>query len=148
MLLLVGFWTLSGGWIHSTGSVLDFVYFYPKQGIETSLCYSYTQLQGNTWCQKRLKTSRREASEWLKSPNMTQIATDCLMPDSGHFYPIMQNWTSYVTFNKGFIHNSILKMDAYTMFNALYYHHAWGWMIQKKSFTTFCQICQSAILLQ
>ena len=136
MLLLVGFWTLSGGWIHSTGIMLDFVYFYPKQGIETSLCYSYTQFHRNTWCQKRHKTSRREASERLKSSNMTQIATDCRMPDFGHFYPIMQNCTSYVTF----IHNSKLKMDAYTMLNALYYHHAWGWIIQNIIFHHFLSI--------
>ena len=44
--------------------------------------------------------------------------------------------TSYVTF----IHNSILKMDNYTMFHALYYHHAWGWIVQQIIFHHFLSI--------
>ena len=65
---------------------------FSKHKLGTSLCYSNAQFHINTWCQKRLKTSRGEAPERLKSSNMTQIATDCLLPDFGHFYPIMQNW--------------------------------------------------------
>ena len=91
------------------------------------LRYPYTQFHICTWCQKILKTSRRETSEWLKSPNMTQISTDCLMPGLGHFYPIMQN-SNLLRYL--YIQFQIEDMCLYC-FSAPSYHHVLGWPVHK-----------------